>query len=55
MQVDEENPSLISDAEIATGDSPIIEISDDASNQGAEYSEEVFFGWFLWNPSWAEN
>ena len=34
MQEEEEDPSLISDAESAIRSSPIIEISDDASNLG---------------------
>jgi len=52
---EEEDPSLISDAESTIKGSPIIEISGDASNQGEEHSGRIPFGGIWWHSSWAED
>ena len=44
VQEDEDDPSLISDAESVIQGSPMIEIFDDASNLGKENSGETLFG-----------
>ena len=52
MQEDEEDPSLISDAESVIKGPLIIEISNDSSNLGEEHSREILFGGTWWHPSW---
>ena len=55
MQEEEEDPNLISDVESAIRGSPIVKISDDASNFGEEHSGKIPFGGIWWHPSWAED
>ena len=55
MEENEENPSLINDAESVIRGSPTIEISKDAANQEEEHSGNIFFRGVWWHPSEAEN
>ena len=52
---EEEDPSLISEAESNIKSPPRVELSDDAFDLGEGPGGKIPFGGILWHPSWAED